>query len=126
MKPRELTVCNSFDQTLKTLLDSNLCFIADHVSRLNVLAGVYEQESNAFKNTIAADYKKATMCHQQEKRSLLTTVSALQSHYRESYAAQKSHFQIRKDDIINQVRDSYYRNVGYKERLCHQLNVYRD
>ena len=42
-------------------------------------------------------------CHQQEKRSLLSTISTLQAHYHESYTAQKGNFQIRKDDIINQV-----------------------
>ena len=64
---------------------------------------MYQQESNSFKATIATDYQKAMECHQQEKHSLLSTVSTLQSHYRESYAAQKANFQIRKDDIINQV-----------------------
>lgn len=72
---------------------------------MDILATVYEQESTVFKKTIAADYKKATVCHQQEKRSMLTTISELQSHYHESYLAQKTHFQVRKDDIINQVRN---------------------
>lgn len=75
----------------------------EHVSRLNILANVYQQESNLFKATIVTDYTSAMTCHQQEKRSLLSTISTLQSHYRESYTAQKANFQIRKDDIINQV-----------------------
>ncbi|XP_046446121.1 dynein regulatory complex subunit 2-like [Daphnia pulex] len=74
----------------------------EHVSRLNILANVYQQESNLFKATIVTDYTSAMTCHQQEKRSLLSTISTLQSHYRESYTAQKANFQIRKDDIINQ------------------------
>lgn len=77
--------------------------IEEHVSRLKILGNVYEQERDSFKVTIASEYQIATTCHQKEKQTLLSTISNLQSHYRDSYQAQKSHFQIRKDDIINQV-----------------------
>lgn len=73
------------------------------MTRLKAFGNVYEQESNSFKATIAKDYQKAMACHQQEKSSLLFTINTLQSHYRDSYTAQKANFQVRKDDIINQV-----------------------
>ena len=79
------------------------CFTENHVLRLNKLENVYEQESNSFKATITKDYQKATHCHQKEKLALLSTINNLQSHYRKSYQAQESHFQVLKDEIINQV-----------------------
>lgn len=55
--------------------------------------------------TIAGDYDKAKDCHRNQEAVLLENLTSLQAHYRQSFLDQQSHFQIRKDEIINQVID---------------------
>lgn len=78
---------------------------------------MYEQERDSFKARIVFDYQKATNCHQEEKKSLLHVIESLKSHYHESYEAQKSHFQIRKDEIINQVKSSFPQHKTLKVQV---------
>ncbi|XP_032776414.2 dynein regulatory complex subunit 2 [Daphnia magna] len=122
------------NRLMESLLQSGLDFVQicdrqkmesertyeEHVARLKAFGNVYEQESNSFKATIAKDYQKAMACHQQEKSSLLFTINTLQSHYRDSYTAQKANFQVRKDDIINQgLEDEQTIRQNLERRLEH-------
>lgn len=79
-------------------------YIGEHMSRLAVLEDLYEQERTLLESTVAADYNRAEEYHDKHKAALLDTVQSLQAHYHQSYVDQRSHFQIRKDEIINQVR----------------------
>lgn len=76
------------------------------MSRLEVLDKLYEEERKLLEQTVAGDYRKAEECHLKQKAAVLENVTAVRSHYHESFLTQQSHFQIRKDEIINQVRSS--------------------
>lgn len=71
--------------------------------RLKVLDEFYQNERDSLQLTIANDYQKAMTIHFEEKSALIETINNLQEHYCSSFTEQRNHFQLRKDEIINQV-----------------------
>lgn len=65
-------------------------------------AGFVEQRAGV-EATVAADYARANEAHGREKAALSAAFQTLQGHYRQSYLEQRAQYQIRKDDLVNQV-----------------------
>ena len=74
----------------------------EHEKHLKALDDLYQEERDSLESSLTCDYDSANGRHRQTHATLLETVQRLQLHYQNSYQSQRNHFQIRKDEIINQ------------------------
>ena len=64
---------------------------------------LYQGERGRLEASLASDHERASVKHRQTHATLLETIQRLQIQYRKSYQGQQNYFQMRKDEIINQV-----------------------
>ena len=87
---------------LARLTDLPIVEIGVHMRRLNRIDVIFKHDMESVERTVNRNLQEAVEMHGRGKSTLLDVVTLLQLHYQDSFHVQRDHFQVLKEEIINQ------------------------